>query len=85
MGLLLKITMTCRKATLLSARAAEGTLRGIPWLRYRLHMVICAACKRFSRQADSLCKAGKSAHENHDIQCPDHLKKSILEKMRTGS
>jgi len=85
MGLLEKITLTCRKATLLSAQAAEGKLRGIPWLRYRLHLFICAACKRFSRQADSLCKAGKSAHENHPVQCPDHLKKSILEKMRTGS
>ncbi len=74
--------MTCREATLLSARIPSGKLPVFSSVRYWLHLFICSACRRFGKQADTICRAAKRGDSGFPEACPGHLKAKIISQMR---
>jgi hypothetical protein len=42
--------ITCRTATELHTRAAEGALTRVETVRYRGHMALCGPCQRYRAQ-----------------------------------
>lgn len=45
-----KIFIGCKEASLLSSKEREVGLSSLEWLKHRIHMLYCRACRRFRTQ-----------------------------------
>ena len=50
------LTLRCREATALLSAAEDGELGGVNRWALRLHLIICAPCRRFRRQLHKLAR-----------------------------
>jgi len=58
--------MSCREATRMMSEAAERRLGLGERLSLRLHLALCAGCRRFGRQVDVLRQAMRTFRERRE-------------------
>ena len=62
--LLAALTPPCRRIAQQTSRAHEQPLSACDRVRLRIHLGICAACRRYLRQLDFLSEASGRSDEN---------------------
>ena len=78
------LTLKCREAAELLSRSMDGELSGAERWALRLHMGVCAACRRYRRQISSLREMLQDAQtraEDGSLPGPP-LPQQLREKLR---
>ncbi len=80
------LTLKCREAAELMSRSMDGDLTSVDRWALRLHMMVCAACRTYRRQVESVRRALKEAagrlENDGPLPGPAALPDELRERLR---